>query len=152
MRKQAMYAAIIGALLLAVLLGAMVGVGNAPALAAAPTPVAITQPVGLQPALYTLISGNAITQSVQGTCRELGKWALLDAQTTIDVSDTQTVTVKIQYSNDGVNLVDGANLAASVITDGSTFYQAPLFGRYACAYATLATTAPVTVSVTGWAK
>ncbi len=152
MRKQIAIAVAVGALLLAVLLGAMVGAGGSPALAAAPTPVSITQPVGLNPQLYTLFSGNAITQSAQGPCWELGKWAIADVQTTVDVSNPQTVTVKIQYSNDGTNLVDGANVAATVVADGSSFYQAPLFGRYACAYATLGTTAPATVTVTAWAK
>ena len=151
MRKYIALSVGIGVLCLAVLLIAMTGGGVTPALAAAPTPVSITQPVGLNPQLYTLFSGTAITASAQGTCWELGKWAVADVQSIIDVSDTQTVTVKIQYSNNGTNLVDGMNLATSA-ADASTFVQAPLFGRFACAYATLATTAPVTVSVTAWAK
>lgn len=151
MRKQFAIAVIVGALLLAALWGAMVGGGGSAALAAAPTPVSIAQPVGLQPQLYTLFAGNSITQSAQGQCWELGKWAIADIQTTVDVSNPQTVTVKIQYSNDGTNLVDGANVATGS-ADASTLYQAPLFGRYACAYATLGTSAPVTVTVTGWAK
>jgi hypothetical protein len=113
--------------------------------------VSITQPVGLNPQLYTLYSGTAITASAQGSCWELGKWAVADVQTNIDVSDTQTVTVKIQYSNNGTTLVDGANVATGS-ADASTFYQAPLFGRFACAYVTLGTSAPVTVNVTAWAK
>ncbi|MBK8800412.1 MAG: hypothetical protein IPM07_30845 [Anaerolineales bacterium] len=149
--RKATIAIAVCALLALALFGAMNGGGGTPALAAAPTPVSITQPVGLNPQLYTLFSGTAITASAQGTCWELGKWAVADVQSIIDVSDTQTVTVKIQYSNNGTNLVDGMNLATSA-ADASTFVQAPLFGRFACAYATLATTAPVTVSVTAWAK
>ena len=137
--------------MLAALFGVMVGGGGTTALAAPPTPVSITQPVGLNPQLYTLFSGTAITQSAQGTCWELGKWAVADVQSIIDVSDTQTVTIKIQYSNNGTSLVDGMNLATGS-ADASTFVQAPLFGRYACAYATLGTAAPVTVTVTAWAK
>jgi hypothetical protein len=151
MMRKATIAIAVCALLALALFGAMNGGGGTPALAAAPTPVSITQPVGLNPQLYTLFSGTAITASAQGTCWELGKWAVADVQSIIDVSDTQTVTVKIQYSNNGTNLVDGMNLATSA-ADASTFVQAPLFGRFACAYATLATTAPVTVSVTAWAK
>ena len=152
MRKYIALSVIVGALLLAALFGVMVGGGGNAALAAAPTPVSITQPVGLSPQLYTLFSGTAITASAQGNCWELGKWAVADVQSIIDVSDTQTVTVKIQYSNNnGANLVDGMNLATGS-ADASTFVQAPLFGRYACAYATLGTSAPVTVNVTAWAK
>jgi hypothetical protein len=151
MMRKATIAIAVCALLALALFGAMNGGGGTPALAAAPTPVSITQPVGLNPQLYTLFSGTAITASAQGTCWELGKWAVADVQSIIDVSDTQTVTVKIQYSNNGTSLVDGMNLATSA-ADASTFVQAPLFGRFACAYATLATTAPVTVSVTAWAK
>jgi len=151
MRKHIAIAITIGALLLAVLFGAMNSGGGTPALAAAPTPVSITQPVGLNPQLYTLFSGTAITASAQGTCWELGKWAVADVQSIIDVSDTQTVTVKIQYSNNGTSLVDGMNLATGS-ADASTFVQAPLFGRYACAYATLGTSAPATVTVTAWVK
>ncbi len=151
MRKHAVIASIIAVLLFAVLLVGLNGGGVTPALAAAPTPVSITQPVGLSPQLYTLYSGTAITASAQGTCRELGKWAVADVQAIVDVSDTQTVTVKIQYSNDGTNLVDGMNLSTGSV-DANTFVQAPLFGRYACAYVTLGTSAPVTVNVTAWAK
>ena len=150
MRKHIAIAITIGALLLAVLFGAMNSGGGTPALAAAPTPVSITQPVGLEPQLYTLFSG-VVTTSTQGTCRELGKWAVADIQTVIDVSSTQTVTLKIQYSNDGVNLVDGANIVAAS-ADTNTLTQLPLFARYACAYATLGSTNTVTVTVTGWAK
>ncbi len=151
MRKHAVIASGIAVLLFAVLLVGLNGGGVTPALAAAPTPVSITQPVGLNPQLYTLYSGTAITASAQGTCWELGKWAVADVQTNIDVSSTQTVTVKIQYSNDGTTLVDGANVASGS-ADASTFYQAPLFGRYACAYVTLGTSNAVTVNVTAWAK
>ncbi len=151
MRKHAVIAGSIAVLLFAALLVGINGGGVTPALAAAPTPVSITQPVGLSPQLYTLFSGTAITASAQGSCWELGKWAVADVQSIIDVSDTQTVTVKIQYSNNGTSLVDGMNLATGS-ADASTFVQAPLFGRYACAYATLGTAAPVTVTVTAWAK
>ena len=150
MRKHIAIAVIVGALLLAALFGAMVGGGGTTALAAPPTPVSITQPVGLSPQLYTLFSG-VVTTSTQGTCRELGKWAVADIQTVIDVSNTQTVTLKMQYSNDGVNLVDGANIVAAS-ADTNTLTQLPLFARYACAYATLGSTNTVTVTVTGWAK
>lgn len=151
MRKYAALSVGIGALLLAAMFGVMVGGGGNAALAAAPTPVSITQPVGLNPQLYTLFSGTAITASAQGSCWELGKWAVADVQTNIDVSSTQTVTVKIQYSNDGTTLVDGANVATGS-ADASTFYQAPLFGRFACAYVTLGTSNAVTVNVSAWAK
>lgn len=151
MRKYAALSVGIGALLLAAMFGVMVGGGGNAALAAAPTPVSITQPVGLNPQLYTLFSGTAITASAQGSCWELGKWAVADVQTNIDVSSTQTVTVKIQYSNDGTTLVDGANVASGS-ADASTFYQAPLFGRFACAYVTLGTSNAVTVNVSAWAK
>lgn len=152
MRKHIAITVIVGALLLAALFGAMNGGGGSAALAAAPTPVSITQPVGLNPQLYTLYSGTAVTASAQGTCWELGKWAVADVQSIIDVSDTQTVTVKIQYSNNGTSLVDGATLVSAVSADSNTFVQAPLFGRFACAYVTLGTAAPVTVTVTAWAK
>ena len=150
MRKYAVIASLIAVLLLAAFFGAMNGGGVTPALGAAPTPVSITQPVGLEPQLYTLFSG-VVTTSTQGTCRELGKWAVADIQTVIDVSSTQTVTLKMQYSNDGVNLVDGANIVAAS-ADTNTLTQLPLFARYACAYATLGSTNTVTVTVTGWAK
>jgi len=150
MRKYAVIASLIAVLLLAAFFGAMNGGGVTPALGAAPTPVSITQPVGLEPQLYTLFSG-VVTTSTQGTCRELGKWAVADIQTVIDVSSTQTVTLKIQYSNDGVNLVDGANIVAAS-ADTNTLTQLPLFARYACAHATLGSTNTVTVTVTGWAK
>ncbi len=150
MRKYIALSVGVTVLALAAFFGAMNGGGVTPALAAPPTPVSITQPVGLDPQLYTLFSG-VVTTSTQGTCRELGKWAVADIQTVIDVSSTQTVTLKMQYSNDGTNLVDGANIVAAS-ADTNTLTQLPLFARYACAYATLGSTNTVTVTVTGWAK
>jgi hypothetical protein len=152
MRKQIAIAVTIGALLLVALLGAMSGGGGAVAAPAfAPTPAAVTQPVRAQPALYTLFPTAVITQGTQGTCRELGNFSVADVQVVIDMSNTNTTTAHLRFSNDLVTFIDGTDIVSSA-EDVADMVQTPLFGRYACWYTDLTTNDPLTVTVSAWVK
>lgn len=153
MRKYIALTVCIGVLALAALLGAMSGGGGVVAAPAyAPTPVSVTQPVRVDPALYTLLPTTVMTQATRGTCRELGFYSVVDLQVVIDMSNTNTTTGYLQFTNDLVTYINGTNVI-SVNADATEMVQAPLFGRYACWYSTVATTtAPITVTVSAWAK
>jgi hypothetical protein len=151
MRKQIAIAVSIGALLLVALLGAMGGGGASAAPAFAPTPAAVTQPVRAQPALFTLFPTAVITQDTRGTCRELGTFSVADMQAVVDMSNTNTTTVYLQFTNDQAAYINGVNVVSTNV-DLTDMVQTPLFGRYACAYVDVANTENVTVTVSAWVK
>jgi hypothetical protein len=156
MRKQFAIPLLVAVALLAGLLVAISGGG---ALAApieplmAPTPVAVTQPVRTQPELYTLFPTAVLTQDTRGTCRELGMFSVADIQVVIDMSDTNTTTGYLQFSNDLAAYINGTNVVSAAAEDTTDMVQTPLFGRYACWYTDVTTdTAPITITVSAWVK
>jgi hypothetical protein len=150
--RKATIAIVVCAVLALALFGAMSGGGGVtPALAVAPTPASVSQPVRAQPALFTLFPTAVITQDTQGTCRELGNFSVADVQVVVDMSDTNTVTGYLQFSNDQVAFVDGVNVISTNV-DLTAMQQTPLFGRYACWYSNVTTADPITVSVSAWVK
>jgi hypothetical protein len=151
MRKQPVFAVLIAVLLFAALLSAISGGGAAAAPAFAPTPVSVSQPVGLQPELYTLFPTAVITADTPGTCRELGRFAVADVQVVIDMSDTNTTTGYLQFTNDRVAFINGTNVV-STAEDITDMVQTPLFGRYACWWTDVTNEEPVTVTVSAWVK
>lgn len=152
MRKRIAISLFVAGALLAGLLVAIGGGGAVAAPAFAPTPVSVSQPVGLQPELYTLFPMQVITADTPGTCRELGRFAVADVQYAVDMSDTNTVTAYLQFTNDRVTFINGTNII-STAADATDMVQVPLFGRYACWWTDVATsTAPVTVTVSAWVK
>lgn len=94
-----------------------------------------------------------LSASERAACFELAQYDVLDLQYAIDISDTQTVTLKLQHTNDRSTYADGLAIATNSTSDVATaMQQYPLFGRDTCIYATLVTTAPVTVTLVGVAR
>lgn len=158
MRSQGFIGAVVVVAMLAML---AVALQPAPASVAAPaaipTPAAsvnygnstgVSAPIQFWPQGVTVL-----TASGRSGCFELSGYDVLDLQYAVDVGDTQTVTVKLQYTNDRATYADGLTVVNAATADVATaMQQFPLFGRDTCLYATVATTAPVTVTVTGLAK
>ncbi len=123
--------------------------------AVAPTPV-VSASADFPHTSIVFLSQTTIetTTATAGTAYNLAKYDVLDVQTTIDISDTQTVTVKLQYTNYPAltNWVDGANVVASATSDQNVLDQYYNFGQYTRIVATASTTAPVTVTVRAVAK
>lgn len=125
--------------------------------AAAPTPVAATNygnSAGVSAVLNFYPTGSSVlTASGRAACFELTQYDALDLQYAIDISDTQTVTLKLQYTNDRANYADGLAIGSSASADvATTMQQYPVFGRDTCIYATLGTANPVTVTLVGVAR
>ncbi len=82
----------------------------------------------------------------------LANYEALDLQYVIDQTSVNTMTLKLQHSNDGSHWTDGASIVASNAADANALNQFANFGLYSRVYADVTNTNPVTVSVIGVAK
>jgi len=119
----------------------------APALA--PTPIANLLDNGGSAKVVDFIVKQALTASLNSARQSLGNVQYLDVQTTIDQTAVNTASVKIQYSNDNANWVDGATLVSNNAADATDMTRVPNFGLYTRFGVTLANSNPVTVTVNG---
>ena len=70
----------------------------------------------------------------------------------LDQTNVNTVTLTLQFSNDGENWTDGAALATSNAADAALLQQVNVFGKYARVYANVTNSNPLTVTVIGVLK
>lgn len=146
---------------LALVLGLLVALVPVPSSVAAPayapTPVSGVN-YGNSSGVSALLNfwpggSKVLTASGRAACFELTQYDVLDLQYAIDISDTQTVTLKLQYTNDRTSYADGLAISSDASEDVSTaMQQYPIFGRDTCIYATLGTANPVTVTLVGVAR
>ena len=156
MRKNSLVMAGAFALVLvAALIFSMSSVAPDTAMAApapAPTPVSATDSGGNN-AVVTFWSGEALTATGASSIQNVMDFERVDLQTTIDQGTTpNTVTLKLQFSNDGTNWIDGATVVTANVADAGAMQQYALFGRYARLYATAGNSESVTVTAIGVAK
>ena len=156
MRKNTLVMAGAFALVLvAALIFSMSSVAPDTAMAApapAPTPVSATDSGGNN-AVVTFWSGEALTATGASSVQNVMDFERVDLQTTIDQGTTpNTVTLKLQFSNDGTNWIDGATVVSANVADAGAMQQYALFGRYARLYATAGNSESVTVTAIGVAK
>ena len=156
MRKNTLVMAGAFALVLvAALIFSMSSVAPDTAMAApapAPTPVSATDSGGNN-AVVTFWSGEALTATGASSIQNVMDFERVDLQTTIDQGTTpNTVTLKLQFSNDGTNWIDGATVVSANVADAGAMQQYALFGRYARLYATAGNSESVTVTAIGVAK
>lgn len=142
-------ALLLGLMLAALALGGLQGVMAAPP--PAPTPVASVYSGG-EPLNVSLWDTEAITQATNGGGRQLPGYESLDIQYVVDISDTQGVTLTVQYSNDNVNWVSGPTLVTNTTSDGTDLQQIHNLGRYTRVAADLSSTNTVTLTVLAVAK
>lgn len=87
-----------------------------------------------------------ITQSGASTAFVLADAEALDIQYVIDQGTVNTVTLKLQFSNDNANWTDGVNVVASNAADATNLLQFNNFGYYTRLYATVSNTSPLTLT------
>ena len=122
---------------------------------AIPTPLAVANFPATSARLAktaTLWNGTALTASGASPAIDIAGYGLADVQVVIDVGTVNTTTVKLQFSNNNSNWVDGVAIASAITADTNTLAQYVLFGRYVRAYATLTNSNPITMTVIGLAK
>lgn len=118
---------------------------------AAPTPISAPALTG-SGTMVNLLSAQRYTTSTAQASNyvRIDTFALADIEYSLDMSGTNTTTLKLQWSNSAVNWFDGPTLASAVTADSTGLNQYNLFGRYVRAVTDLTTasaTKPVTVSI-----
>ena len=118
--------------------------------AAAPTPVANYPAADYTFAVFQ--PATAITADTNTNWVPVERWSKGDFQTVIDQTNVNTVTVTLQFSNDGVNIEDGAVLVSANAADADDLEQYFVFGRYARINYNVTNTNTVTVATTAVLK
>ncbi len=159
MKNKNAWLVIVAVTLLALLLLPLRGVqANVPQPLAIPTPVTApahsTAPNA--PEFPLFFNAKPLTEDTRSSCFELPEYSIIDLQWLIDqtiVNTTaNTITLKLQYSNDNINYVDGAAFVSANAADAGDMQQYNLFGRHTCIYADVSNTQTVTVTVIGTVK
>lgn len=120
---------------------------------AAPTPVTIYAGSG-EPQLAVFLVGRTInTSTVQySAAQNLAGTEKMDVQAVTAPAASVAHTLTLQFSNDGVNWVDGANVVAAQSTAQNAMNQYAVFGQYARVKVKTANPTPVAVTVIGLGK
>lgn len=123
--------------------------------AGAPTPVTVYSGNG-SGQVANFFAGrimNVATTPVYSGPQNLAGSEKIDLQWVVAQSTPNPVSIKLQFSNDGVNWIDGpAPIATPNATPQNVMQQYNVFGRYGRASITLSNTNPVTVTVIGLGK
>lgn len=118
---------------------------------AAVTPVANVNARDLARVMNFMLATRVTTNT--RACQVAGVHEVADIQYVIDqATATNTLTLTLQYSNDAANFTSGPDLVGANSADADSLAQYAVFGQYACIYATVANTNPVTVTVIGLGK
>lgn len=154
MKRRFGFVFVAALLVLALLVPLSIGFEASAAPQAAPTPVAVNvYPAGSNDwALATFWPGTAITADGRSTCFEAAGYTIADIQYNIDQGTTNTVTLKLQFTNDKVTYNDGVNVVATNAADASDLQPFGMYGRYACLYADVTNSNAVTVTAIGVLK
>lgn len=121
---------------------------------AAPTPVAGTYTGGTLARTVTLFDADVTTGTAQlGSGVSILTGDRIDLQYIIDQpTSVNTVTLKLQFSNDLVNWIDGATVVADNAADANVMQQYNLFGAYARLHVDATNTEEVSVTAIGVVK
>lgn len=146
-----------GLLAFALLFVALLLAGMNTARAAAPGPLMAPTPVSVSaaaaaPGEAVLFSTSVLTEDTYSARAPVAAFQRTDIQHVLDQTDVNTVTLTLQFSNDGENWTDGAALVSNNAADASLLQQVSVFGKYARVFANVTNSNPVTVTVIGVLK
>jgi len=145
----------VAVVLFAALVLTMTGPANVTAApSAAPTPVSVNH-AGTFADVPVFFSTQVLTADGGSSVQNIQNHQVVDLQWGIDqtlLTTMNTTTLKLQFSNDGVNWIDGASFVSANVADANDMQQYAIFGRYARVYADVSNTNPLTLTVIGVAK
>ena len=145
----------VAVVLFAALVLSMTGPANVTAApSAAPTPVSVNH-AGTFADVPVFWSTQVVTADGGSSLQNIQNHQVVDLQWGIDqtlLTTMNTTTLKLQFSNDGVNWIDGASFVSANVADANDMQQYAIFGRYARVYADVSNTNPLTLTVIGVAK
>lgn len=119
---------------------------------AIPTPAAGVNLPGVASNIVTFWATSVITADGNSSMQNIANHAVSDLQVVLDHGTANTVTLKMQFSNNGVNWVDGATVGSALGVDTNTLQQYAVFGRFARVNADVTNANALTVTVIGVAK
>ena len=136
-----------GALLIVALVAFSPVAHTSAAPAPAVTPVAVEDPItGAVGGAMRFFNTVAVTEDTR-ICQDLGAYRVADIQYVIDQGTTNTVTLKLQHSNNNSNFTDGQNLVAANVADANALNRYDLYGKYNCVYADVGNSNSLTLTV-----
>ena len=145
----------VAVVLFAALVLSMTGPANVTAApSAAPTPVSVNH-AGTFADVPVFWSTQVVTADGGSSAQNIQNHQVVDLQWVVDqtlLTTMNTTTLKLQFSNDGVNWIDGASFVSANVADANDMQQYAIFGRYARVYADVSNTNPLTLTVIGVAK
>lgn len=116
----------------------------------APTPVSQARSVNV-PQVATFFAVESITADQRAGCTNSADFEKADIQYVIDQGTVNTVTLKLQFTNDphgsGATYIDGVNIVANNAADASSMQQFQVFGAWTCIYADVANSNPLSLTV-----
>lgn len=146
-RRLPIAALLVTALLMIGILVAMPTDNLSAAPAAAPTPISVTYSATPGKVLEFLRVPTAYTADFNTSPLTVLDFEAVDLQYVIDQTTTNTTTLKLQFSNDGTNWVDGATVASANAADANVMAQHAVFGRLARINVDVTNSNPITISV-----
>ena len=121
--------------------------------ATAPTPVsAPSSRSAVAAGPYYFFNGVAKIADGRGTTFALKNYGIVDVIYTIDQGTVNTVTLNIQYSNDGINWVSGGAIVTANAADVTGLIQLNNYAAYTNVYADVTNANPLTLTVSAVAK
>lgn len=154
--RQTIFAAVaVAVMLFAALALSMTGPANVTAApAAAPTPVSVNH-AGTFADVTNFYVTSVVTADGNGSVQNVQNHQIMDLQWVIDqtlLTTMNTTTLKLQFSNDGANWIDGPSFVSANVADANDMQQYAVFGRYARVNADVSNTNPLTLTIIGVAK
>lgn len=119
--------------------------------AAAPTPNSVTARADDGILNFWGTATTATADGNSGVVDVVG-FEVVDLQYVIDQGTTNTVTLKLQFSNDNSNWVDGATIVTDSAADANAMQQFAVFGRYARINADVTNSNTITITSIGVGK
>lgn len=151
MRNKKIFTFLAVATLIAILFVSLLGPVSGPAYASAPTPQTFNPPARDSEA-FTFFSAKSITSDTR-ECLDMRNFSAADISYVIDEGTTNTITLKLQFSNDNVHFYDSAQtVVAAATTDSDGFQRYLLFGRFVCIYADVSNTNAVVITAIAQGK
>lgn len=85
-------------------------------------------------------------------CKDLREFKTADVQYVIDEGTVNTVTVKLQFTINGLNYVDGTAFATAAVADATGLGSYPIVGMQTCVFVDVSNANTVTITAIGIAK
>lgn len=151
--KFPIIAVLAGVVLFLAILATMGGNGAHAAPSLIPTPVSVSSRGTALAKDVMFFNSVTLTTAVPSNAQGIAEHEIIDLQWLIDQAAlTNTLSISLQFSNDGVNWVDGARAVTSNVADAGDMQQFAVFGKFVRAYTSLDNTNPVTITLIGVAK